>query len=129
MANAWLLFSHKLNDAQIKELEKKFNCREIHYLPEELQEIWSCIPPEGELDVARIREFSEYLRQSSTKGDIVLIQGDYGMVYALVRWCAENERIPIYATTYRVTDILSENDYGVQTISSFKHINFRRYPL
>ena len=46
MRQVFLLFSHQLTPTQKDELKNKYKVDKIIYLPAELQDIWSNIPPE-----------------------------------------------------------------------------------
>ena len=118
----YLLFSHKLTDEQIADSKESLDIAEFHYLPKELQKLFSSVPPELESLEEYAKPFKEYLNEEASVGDIVLIQGDFGLSYILVNFCKANDLIPVYATTKRVA---VEKD-GVK-ISQFKHIRFRRY--
>ena len=96
-----LLFSHQLTSEQEDEVYLTLHCKRILPLPESLQTYWSQVPAAGELSIGIIKKFIDYLAMNSVEDDYVLIQGDYGMVFALVDWCLHYGRIPVYATTER----------------------------
>ncbi|GFR36218.1 CRISPR-associated protein Csx20 [Thermobrachium celere] len=122
-----LLFSHTLTDEQVREAEDKLNVEEFIYLPQELQHIWSNIPPEGELPLDILDKFKRFIEQNANQGDYVLIQGDFGATYHMVQWVKENGFIPIYATSKRVYKSITNEDGSITNMHIFKHINFRRY--
>lgn len=128
MQRLFLLFSHTLTSEQVREAKESLHCSEILYLPEELQKKWSNVDPNGELDSKLIDEFISYLSTHTSKDDYVLIQGDFGMCYTLVKWCHENARIPIYSTTYRNSFEEEKAEGKIKKTHTFEHINFRRYP-
>ena len=121
-----LLFSHNLSNTQRVEAEQKFSIEEFISLPKKLQNIWSNIPA----DVESIVDFSEpiktFLQQSTSQGDIILVQGDFGMVYNIVNFCKENKLIPIYATTIRDSIEYEENNKMIKK-SIFTFRRFREY--
>lgn len=128
MPKMFLLFSHTLTPSQEKEAKETLKCEKCIPLPKVLQKKWEDVNPIGELNESIINVFVEYLSSHSNKGDYVLIQGDYGVTYALVKWCNNNGRIPVYSTTERKTKDEKLKDGTIKKVSEFKHINFRRYP-
>jgi len=128
MKSLFLLFSHTITYEQVREAKESLHCSEIHYLPAELQKKWSNVDPNGGLDSGLIKEFILYLTENTSKNDHVLIQGDFGLCYALVKWCNDNSRIPIYSTTYRNYFEREKDDGKIKKTHIFEHINFRRYP-
>jgi predicted glycosyltransferase len=120
----YLLFSHKLTDAQIKDA-KKLGVNEFVYLPEDLQQKWSNVPPELERIKEYAKDFEEFLK-SAQKGDYVLIQGDFGLTCHMVNFSKNNGLIPVYATTKRISKDINQNGKIIK-ISEFQHIRFRMY--
>ncbi|WP_132770397.1 hypothetical protein [Tepidibacillus fermentans] len=47
------------------------------YLPPDLQEIWSNIPPEGELNAKWLEPIKDWIGRNANQGDLLLIQGEY----------------------------------------------------
>jgi len=121
----FLFFSHKLTSSQIEDI-KKMGIKEIVYLPSNLQEKFSNIPPEVDNLSEYVRVFAEYLLKHSKPNDYILIQGDFGLVYHLVNISKSIGLIPIYSTTKRV---VIEEKKGKEVIktSKFEHIRFRRF--
>lgn len=122
----YLLFSHTLTDEQKSELEK-MGVSDIIPIPEDLQFVWSNMPPAGELNITVLNEIIDWLSGSASEGDYILIQGDFGATYYMVNWAFKSGLIPIYATTERV--VLEENKEGDRIVKKniFRHVNFRRY--
>jgi len=121
----YLLFSHKLTDAQVENAKKSLGVEEFIYLPKDLQEKFSNIPPELDGIKEYAKDFEEFLK-SAKKGDFVLIQGDFGLTCKLVNYSKQKGLVPVYATTKRVAKEIKNNGKVVK-ISEFKHIRFRRY--
>ena len=122
----FLLFSHKLTEEQVKDARENLGVKEFIYLPKDLQEKFSNVPPE----IDDIKEYSnifiDFLEKNVSKEDYVLIQGDFGVVFWVVKYCRENNIKAVYATTKRV---VKEKviDGKVVKISEFKHVKFRKY--
>jgi hypothetical protein len=121
----YLLFSHKLTPEQIEDAKKSLKIKEFIYLPKNLQKKWSNVPPELEDLSEYAKEFEEFIK-SANKGDYVLIQGDFGLVYKMVSYSKKLSLKPIYATTKRVSKEIKK-DGKIIKISEFKHIRFREY--
>lgn len=128
MPKMFLLFSHTLTSSQEKEAKEIHKCEKCIPLPKVLQKKWSNVSPKENLDESILNVFIEYLSSHSNKGDYVLIQGDYGLTYGVVKWCNNNSRTPVYSTTERKTKDVKLNYGSIKKVSEFKHINFRRYP-
>ncbi|WP_456374209.1 CRISPR-associated protein Csx20 [Methanocaldococcus sp.] len=126
MPKMFLLFSHNLTNDQIKDAKENLKVDKFIYLPKELQNIWSNIPPEIEDITDYLKPIKEFLKNNANDGDYVLIQGDFGATYNMVNYAFENNLIPIYATTKRVVKEVIE-DGKVITIREFKHCRFRKY--
>jgi len=126
MVKIFLLFSHKLTDEQIKDAKENLGINEFMYLPEDLQEKFSNVPPELE-DIKEYSQiFIDFLKENTKKEDYVLVQGDFGLVFNIVGFCKENNLKAVYSTTKRIAKEQSI-DGKVVKISEFKHIRFRKY--
>jgi superfamily I DNA and RNA helicase len=121
----YLLFSHKLTQEQSDDA-KRLGVSEFVSLPKELQNKFSNVPPELESIGEYIKPIKEFLEQNLTSKDIVLIQGDFGVVCEIVKFCKEKGVKAVYATTKRVVKEMEKDGKKVK-ISEFKHIIFREY--
>jgi hypothetical protein len=121
----YLLFSHKLTQEQSDDA-KRLGVSEFVSLPKELQNKFSNVPPELESIGEYIKPIKEFLEQNLTSKDIVLIQGDFGVVCEIVKFCKEKKVKAVYATTKRVVKEMEKDGKKVK-ISEFKHIRFREY--
>ncbi len=127
MKKMYLLFSHKLTADQVLDAQEKMNVSDFISLPENLQKLWSQIPPENKLDSEIIKKITQYLTSEVSNGDFVLIQGEFGMTFYFVDWCLRNNKIPIYSTSKRLSFEVTTDDGSVKKTNIFKHIQFRRY--
>lgn len=121
----FLLFSHSLVKEQIEDAKISLNVDEFINLPNDLQAKFSQIPADfNEKELIKYAQpFFKYLNKNAEKGDFVLVQGDFGLVFLLVNFCLDKGFVPIYATTKR--DVIVDKD-GLKT-SIFKHVRFRKY--
>lgn len=125
LPDLYLLFSHELTGLQKREA-RELGVKEIYYLPDDLKTIWSKIPPEIPDIKDYIQPVKEWLASRVKAEDYILIQGDFGAAYQLVRWAFAKGLRPIYATTERK---VVENRDGdkVNSKKVFKHVRFRFY--
>lgn len=129
ICNVFLLISHKLTDDQKEELLAQNSISNIMYLPSNLQSMWSAVPTAAESRSIEnhISIFIEYLLENTKEGDYIMIQGDFGLTYALTSWSLNHNRIPIYATTQRIAQENINPDGSKTLVHSFKHNGFRKY--
>ena len=122
---ALLLFSHQLTEKQEKELKEDIKVENIISLPNELQEMWSnvSIYENYEENIEKIKKF---IRNNFNEKDVMLIQGNWGYTYNLVKWSIENEFLPVYSYTERNVEEIKDGE-NVKKISYFKHVKFIRY--
>ncbi|MFA7578219.1 MAG: CRISPR-associated protein Csx20 [Candidatus Muiribacteriota bacterium] len=119
------IFSHKLTEEQVSYLNKTGVFNHI-YLPENLQKIWSNIPPEKPEINTLIKPILEWIEKNSEKDDLILVQGDFGATYITVNFCFKKGLIPVYATTERKA--IEKNIDGKIVIERiFSHVIFRKY--
>jgi hypothetical protein len=127
MKKMFLLFSHSLTEEQRLDAVKDWGVKEFVGLPADLQGAFSNVAPELEDVVGVVKPFKSWLKATAQKGDLVLIQGDFGVVYALVGFAKRIGLVPIYATTERVTVEQKQADGSVLVNKVFKHKRFRKY--
>ncbi|MEO1959007.1 MAG: CRISPR-associated protein Csx20 [Nautiliaceae bacterium] len=126
MKKMFLFFSHRLTYEQEMDARESFFVEEFIYLPKELQEKWSNVPPELEDLSEYALLFFSFLEKNAKKGDFALIQGDFGLTYKMVNFAKSIGVIPVYATTKRVVKEIKNGDKIIKQ-SQFKHIRFRKY--
>ena len=120
-----LLFSHQLTDNQAKELMEDFGVKKIVSLTSELQEMWSNVSIKKNY-MENLKKIKEYIKNNFNKNDVMLIQGNWGYTYNLVKWSIDNELIPVYSYTERNVEEIKDGE-NVKKISYFKHIKFIEY--
>ncbi|MCR4943181.1 MAG: TIGR02221 family CRISPR-associated protein, partial [Clostridium sp.] len=125
--NCLVMLSHNLQKEQIDELKNNFNVNKIIYLSENLMKSWRNINPKEDINEDLFNEFNDEILNKTSEGDYVIVQGEWGITYAIVSSCLKLNRIPIYATTERKV-LEEENSEGkVQSKKIFKHVKFREY--
>lgn len=125
MKKILLLFSHKLTEKQIKKLEEMGIEYKIE-LPEELQKKWSNINPLEE-NQATLNEIIEFISSNIEKDDFVLVQGEFGMVFAIVDFALRTGIIPIYSATKRICYEKNRDDGTTEIRHIYMHENFKKY--
>lgn len=122
---ALLLFSHQLTDNQVKELTEDFEIKNIMSLPTELQEMWSNVSIKKNY-MENLEKIKKYIENNFNRDDVMLIQGNWGYTYNLVKWSIDNDLIPVYSYTERNVEEIKDGE-NVKKISYFKHIKFIKY--
>ena len=119
----FILLNHELTEAQKSESTKRFNITNFTNITNEK---WGNIPPNAERLDEFLGDFKTALKSNAKKGDYLLVQGDFGATYAMVRFAISLGVTPIYATTKRISVESIENGIKV-TKKIFAHERFREY--
>ena len=122
---ALLVFSHQLTENQEKELNGEYNVKQIEKLPDNLQNIWTNVTI-GESYKENLEKIKEYISKNFHIGDILVIQGNWGYTYNLVKWAIENEYLPVYSYTERNVEEIKDGE-DIKKISYFRHVKFLKY--
>ena len=126
MKRMFLLFSHKLTASQEADAKKNLRVEEFVYLDEELQKVWSNVPPNLSDLKEYLKPIVEFLKSSLRSGDVVLVQGDFGATCYMARVVKELGGVAVYATTKRDVVEIKVGD-KIEKKSIFEHVMFRRY--
>lgn len=126
-ATLFLIFNHLCTTAQDEDARVSLGVKDLVGLPSSLKDLWSRIPP----DLEQLRPYLEplmgWLGSQARRGDYVLIQGDFGACYLMVRFALERGLIPVYSTTRREATEEGQPDGTIMLIHHFDHQIFRRY--
>ncbi len=126
MKQLFLLFSHTLTPSQELDAKENLGVSNFVALPEELQNLWSNIPPVLERLSDYLIPLKEYIRSNAKEGDVVLIQGDFGGCYEMVNYVKSLGLTAVHSTTKR--DVVEKTVNGkVEKFSRFEHVIFRLY--
>ena len=126
MKQMFLLFSHTLTPAQEADAKRTLGVKSFVVLPEELQTLWSNIPPHLTELAEYLEPLKAYLHQEAKEGDVVLIQGDFGGCYAMVNFVKPLKLTAVHSTTTRNVEEKTVEGKVVKT-SVFEHVLFRVY--
>ncbi len=126
MKRMYLLFSHELTAAQKEDAKGHLGVEEFVSMPEPLRGLWMDIPAQVASIAEHIDPVLQWLRKEAKAGDVALIQGDFGAVYAAVNAAKSLGLRAVYATTKREVREYCEGDSCIKR-SVFTHIRFREY--
>lgn len=121
-----LIFSHKLTEEQLNDAKESLKVEEFVYLPNDLQKLWSNIPPTLKTLDKYLDSLKKFVLDNSKSDDIILIQGDFGGVCEMVKFSKNNNLIPVHSTTSKDSKEKIIDGKVIKT-SKFKHIIYRRY--
>ncbi len=121
-----ILMNHSLSEVQSRQAETQLGVSEFALPTEDVALLWSKADPSGTVNQLGIEIIIAWLEKISEQGDYVLVQGDYGLTFAVADWCLSNGRRPVHATTVRkAVEIVEE---GVTVVKrEFRHVRFREY--
>ena len=123
----FLLFSHKMTMAQIRDAEESLGVVSLVEMPDNLKEVWKQISPlpAGISDL--LAPIRQWLENAARPSDFVLVQGDFGATWLMVDFAFKHGLVPVYATTRRKARETVQADGSVKTEHLFQHQRFRRY--
>ena len=122
---ALLLFSHQLTENQEKELVENFKVKKIISLSSELQEMWSNVSIKENYK-ENLEKIKKYIEENFNENDVMLVQGNWGYTYNIVKWSIEKRLVPVYSYTERNVKEIKDGE-NVKKISYFKHVKFIEY--
>ena len=122
---ALLVFSHQLTDNQERELLEDYEVEKIEKLPEKLQDMWSNVSIKKDYK-ENLEKIKKYIVNNFNSKDIMVIQGNWGYTYNLVKWSINNGFLALYSYTERNVEEIKDGE-NVKKISYFKHIKFIEY--
>jgi len=122
---ALLLFSHQLTENQEKELVENFKVKKIVSLSNELQEMWSNVSIKENYK-ENLEKIKKYIEENFNENDVILVQGNWGYTYNIVKWSIKKKLVPVYSYTERNVEEIKDGE-NVKKISYFKHVKFIEY--
>ena len=126
MKKMFLLFSHKLTASQEADAKSSLRVEEFVYLNEELQSVWSNVPPNLRDLKEYLEPIVEFLKDSLNSEDVVLVQGDFGATCYMAKVVNKLGGVAMYATTKRDVVEIKVGD-KIEKKSVFEHVMFRKY--
>ena len=122
---ALLVFSHQLTENQEKELIEEYSVKKIEKLPDDLQNLWSNVTIDKGYN-ENLEKIKNYIIENFHKEDVLVIQGNWGYTYNLVKWAIKNEYLPLYSYTERNVEEIKDGE-DIKKISYFRHVKFLKY--
>ncbi len=127
MADLYLVFNHTLTTLQESSAKTSLGVARVIDLPPFLKDLWSLVPPELSGLLNYLKPLKEWLVERARFSDYILIQGDFGATYLMVRFALEKGLIPIYSTTGREAAEEHKEDGSVTLTHHFRHVRYRKY--
>ncbi len=125
--NLIVLFNHTLTPAQEADARSGLGVARIIEPPTEIRRLWAQVPPEPDDLAEYLAPVREWLDATAAAGDFVLVQGEFGATFLLVRFCLESGFVPVYSTTRREAQEERLPDGSVAVHHVFSHVRFRIY--
>lgn len=122
-----IVFSHKLTDLQKKDAKNSLSAENFVYLPKGLQQIWSNIDPYKDDIDEEIFSILNWVLENASQKDIVLVQGEPGATYSLVKLLKEKKLTVVYSTTKREAFEIKNSDGSISIVHKIKHVRYREY--
>lgn len=126
MRKTFLLLNHELTQNQISELREKFNSDKIIYPDEKLSLLWKSIPPKEENNEIVKKAVDWIKERGAEKGDLFIVQGEFGSTFTLADFALKSGLVPIYATTKRIEKEIRSGE-TVRREYIFEHVCFKKY--
>jgi hypothetical protein len=123
----FLLFNHALTPEQHADAQASLGVEAVVLPPEDIRGLWSNLDPDWEGLFEVLAPVRQWLAESARPGDYVLIQGDFGACWLMVRYAFDNLLRPVYSTTRRQAEELPQPDGTVRLVHHFRHVRFREY--
>ena len=123
MKTLFILINHALTPDQEEDARNNLNVDKIVNIADAR---WSDIDPSEKSITKFVESYKDKLKMQAKTGDILLVQGDFGATYNMIRFAKNMGLITVYATTSRIVSEQVENG-KVVIKREFKHARFREY--
>ena len=117
------LINHTLTSEQEEDARKNLNVDKFINIADAM---WSDIDPSEKSVIKFVEIYKDKLKKQAKAGDVLLVQGDFGATYNMIRFAKNMGLIAVYATTNRIVSEQVENG-KVVIKREFKHARFREY--
>ena len=123
MKTLFTLINHTLTLEQEEDARKNLNVDKFINITDAM---WSDINPSEKSIIKFVETYKDKLKKQAKAGDVLLVQGDFGATYNMIRFAKNMGLIAVYATTNRI--VSEQVDNGKVVIKrEFKHARFREY--
>lgn len=123
MKTLFILMNHTLTLEQEEDARKNLNVDKFINITDAR---WSDIDPSEKSVIKFVEAYKDKLKKQAKAGDVLLVQGDFGATYNMIRFAKNMGLIAVYATTNRIVSEQIENG-KVVIKREFKHARFREY--
>ena len=123
MKTHFILINHALTPEHEEGARKNLNIDKFVNIADAK---WSDIDPSEKSVIKVVETYKDKLRSQAKSGDVLLVQGDFGATYNMIRFAKNMSLIAVYATTKRIVSEQVENG-KVVIKREFKHARFREY--
>ena len=123
MKTFFTLINHTLTSEQEEDARKNLNVDKFINITDAM---WSDIDPSEKSVIKFVEAYKDKLKKQAKVGDVLLVQGDFGATYNMIRFAKNMGLIAVYATTNRIVSEQVENG-KVVIKREFKHARFREY--
>ncbi len=127
MPDLFLLFNHRLTDAQAEDARQQLGVDRIITPPAQVSRRWSEIPPGAESLREPLAPVFAWIDESVPHGSYLLVQGDFGACFLVVLHAAARGITPVYSTTRREAVEQRDDDSTVRLTHTFRHVRYRIY--
>lgn len=128
MSRLFVLTNHSVTSEQHDDAVANLHVAEIVELPRELKANFGEVPPEVNSVADFVRPYIEWLESQLADGDVVWVQGEWGVTASVMGWCRVCGVRCVYATTRREAEEIRMLDGKVNLVHVFKHVRFRDFP-
>ena len=123
MKTLFTLMNHTLTSEQEEDARKNLDVDKFINIADTM---WSDIDPSEKSIIKFVEVYKDKLRLQAKAGDVLLVQGDFGATYNMIRFAKNMGLIAVYATTNRIVSEQVENG-KVVIKREFKHARYREY--
>lgn len=123
MKTLFILINHTLTPEQEEDARKNLDVGKFVNIADSK---WSDIDPSEKSVIKFVEAYKDKLKKQAKAGDVLLVQGDFGATYNMIRFAKNMGLIAVYATTNRIVSERIENG-KIVIKREFKHARFREY--
>lgn len=123
MKTLFILMNHALTPEQEEDARENLKIMKFINIADAK---WSDIDPFEKSVLNIVNIYKDRLMQQASTGDVLLVQGDFGATYNMIKFAKNMGLTVVYATTNRIVSEYIENG-KVVTKREFKHARFREY--
>ena len=122
-----VILNHDLTELQLRDAETCLGVSRLVPMPPSVRKLWRQVPPDLPAIDGHLGPVRRWVAESARSGDYILVQGDFGATYIMVRFAFEQGLVPVYSTTVREAREIHDPNGSVQLQHTVKHRLFRQY--